>query len=178
MTVAVVRHNIKPLVHKVLEQTKNIMKLSEVKENLKGIEDLQFKLPNGEFVPNHFHVTELGMITKNFMDCGGTQRQEKVANFQLWSAEDHDHALAPSKLSSIIDLSKKVLNMPDLEVEVEYQNETIGKYSLDFDGKNFLLTNKFTACLALESCGIPEASSLQIMETSGENSCAPGGGCC
>jgi len=154
------------------------MKLSEVKESLKGIEDLQFKLPKGEFVPSHFHVTEVGMVTKNFIDCGGTQREETVANFQLWSAEDHDHALAPTKLSSIIDLSQKVLKMPDLEVEVEYQNETIGKYSLDFDGKSFQLTNKFTTCLALESCGIPETTNLKAINVSQENSCVPGGGCC
>lgn len=154
------------------------MKLSEVKERLKNIEDLQFKLPTGEFIPRHFHVTEVGMITKHFIDCGGTQRQETVANFQLWSAKDHDHTLAPTKLSGIIDLSQKVLDIPDLEVEVEYQNETIGKYSLDFDGKNFQLSNKFTNCLALESCGIPEDASPKPLDVSLENSCVPGGGCC
>jgi hypothetical protein len=31
---------------------------------------------------------------------------------------------------------------------VEYQGETIGKYDLGFNGKDFTLLNKQTACLA------------------------------
>jgi hypothetical protein len=154
------------------------MKLSEVKNSLKGITNLQFKLTNGTFVPEHFHVTEVGMITKNFIDCGGIIRNENVANFQLWSAEDHDHKLAPKKLNDIIELSEKVLGMEDLEVEVEYQGETIGKYSLDFDGKNFVLNNKFTDCLAKDNCGIP-ADKLKVgLATSEVEACTPGVGCC
>jgi hypothetical protein len=56
---------------------------------------------------------------------------------------------------NIIELSKKVLELGDLEIEVEYQAETIGKFGLDFDGKNFLLTSKQTDCLAKDQCGIP-----------------------
>jgi len=149
------------------------MKLSEVKSSLQGISDLQFKLTNGSFVPEHFHVTEVGMITKNFIDCGGTVRNEKVANFQLWSAEDHDHKLAPKKLNDIIELSEKVLGMEDLEVEVEYQGETIGKYALDFDGEHFVLNNKFTDCLAKDNCGIPVGKNVEESAC-----CTPGGGCC
>ena len=68
-------------------------------------------------------------------------------------------------------MSEKVLGLEDLKIEVEYQGETIGKFGLDFDGVNFLLTTKQTDCLARESCGIPEFES----ETS---SCEPGGTCC
>jgi len=151
------------------------MKLSEVKNSLQGISDLQFKLTDGTYVPEHFHVTEVGMITKNFIDCGGVVRNEKVANFQLWNAEDHDHKLAPKKLNDIIELSEKVLGMADLEVEVEYQGETIGKYGLDFDGQHFQLTTKFTDCLAKDNCGIP-ADKLKVSLSS--TACTPGGGCC
>ena len=35
--------------------------------------------------------------------------------------------------------------MEDLEIEVEYQVNTIGKYELDFNGTNFILTAKQTA---------------------------------
>ena len=41
------------------------MKLSEVKSKLAEIEALKFQLPNGTFVPEHFHVTEVGMIQKH-----------------------------------------------------------------------------------------------------------------
>lgn len=154
------------------------MKLQEVKNQLKNIETLNFKLEDGTFVPGHFHVTEVGKITKNFIDCGGTVRTEEVVNFQLWSADDYDHRLHPEKLISIIELSEKVLGIGNNEVEVEYQAETIGKFGLEFDGKNFLLTSKQTDCLAKDNCGIPaEKPKAKISELQG-NSCTPGGGCC
>jgi hypothetical protein len=71
------------------------MKLSEIKETLKSMSAVTFVLPNGSIVPQHFHVTEVGQITKHFIDCGGTVRDEKTANFQLWEANDFDHRLAP-----------------------------------------------------------------------------------
>ena len=118
------------------------MKLSEVKSALEDLQDVNFQIPSGELVPAHFHVTEVGEVTKHFIDCGGTVRHEKVANFQLWEANDYDHRLKPQKLKNIISLSERTLGLGDLEVEVEYQSSTIGKYDLDFDGQNFLLVNK------------------------------------
>lgn len=44
------------------------MKLSQVKSVLKELETIGFQLPNGELVPSHFHVTEVGKITKHFID--------------------------------------------------------------------------------------------------------------
>lgn len=157
------------------------MKLSEVKNTLPKLDAVVFQLPDNSFVPQHFHVTEVGMITKNFIDCGGKVREEKVVNFQLWEANDFDHRLAPQKLLNIIELSEKVLHIPDLEVEVEYQADTIGKYSLDFDGSNFRLISKQTACLAEDACGIPvekQKVSLSQLGEDNSSSCTPGGGCC
>ncbi len=146
-------------------------------------------LPNGELVPTHFHVTEVGKISKHFIDCGGTVRKEDVINFQLWNADDYNHRLHPEKLVHIIELSEKVLGLEDLEIEVEYQMEnskalssnfdTIGKFSLDFDGTNFLLTTKQTDCLAKKNCGIPaEKPKRQLAEITNEPCCAPDGNCC
>lgn len=158
------------------------MKLSEVKQILKSSTEVCFELPNGTIIPNHFHVTEVGVISKHFIDCGGNVRKENVVNFQLWEAGDYDHRLAPQKFMKIIELSEKTLEIAeDLEIEVEYQQNTIGKFGLDFNGKNFLLTNKLTACLAQDSCGIPaEKQKLSLSELTKEKavSCAPGSGCC
>jgi hypothetical protein len=55
--------------------------------------------------------------------------------------------LKPQKLLNIIALSENRLGIGDLEVEVEYQSDTIGKYGLGFDGTNFQLLSKKTACL-------------------------------
>lgn len=127
------------------------MKLSDIKNHLKTLDTIAFQLPNGTLVPSHFHVTEIGKITKHFIDCGGTVRHEEVVNFQLYEANDYDHRLHPEKLVHIIELSENVLGLDDLNIEVEYQDTTIGKFGLDFDGTNFLLTN----CLAKSQCGIP-----------------------
>ena len=155
------------------------MKLSDIKNILSTAEAVQFELQNGIPVPEHFHVTEIGVVTKHFIDCGGTIRNEKVANFQLWDANDFEHRLKPQKLLNIIKLSEDKLGMEDLEIEVEYQSETIGKYDLDFDGKTFVLVSKQTACLASDSCGIPpEKLKRNLSEMTNQNSCKPGGGCC
>ena len=66
------------------------MKLSEIKKHLNQLETIEFKLPNGDLVPRHFHVTEVGKVSKTFIDCGGTLRQESLINFQLWEADDYD----------------------------------------------------------------------------------------
>ncbi|WP_162051448.1 DUF6428 family protein [Pontibacter pamirensis] len=151
------------------------MKLSEVKSILQTAETVRFELENGTKVPENFHVTEIGVVTKNFIDCGGTVRNEKVANFQLWNANDFDHRLKPQKLLDIIALAEKALGMEDLEIEVEYQNQTIGRYDLGFEGKSFVLLAKTTNCLAPDKCGIP-LEQLQVIAIG--NACTPGGGCC
>ena len=149
------------------------MKISEVKEALATIEAVNFKLPDGSTLPPHFHVTEVGLVTKHFIDCGGTERKETVANFQLWEAGDYDHRLAPQKFLNILNLCKKILGEEDYEIEVEYQQSTIGKFGLNFDGLNFILKNKQTACLAQEACGIPDKS-----EQESGSDCSPTSGCC
>lgn len=156
------------------------MKLSEIKSKLKQLNSIAFQLPNGALVPKHFHVTEVGKVLKHFIDCGGTERREEVVSFQLWEANDYDHRLHPEKLLHIIELSEKQLHIDDLEIEVEYQSDTIGKYNLDFDGSNFLLTAKQTDCLAKDNCGVPtkkpkvKLSDLQNVASS----CNPSSGCC
>jgi len=155
------------------------MKLSEVKSILENAESLSFQLPDGKHVPEHFHVTEVGSISKKFIDCGGTLRVEKLIAFQLWNADDYDHRLHPEKLLSIIQLSERQLHLGNHEIEVEFQGETIEKYALDYDGEQFLLTAKQTDCLAIDACGIPESKPrVKLSELQAANSCAPGSGCC
>jgi hypothetical protein len=157
------------------------MKLSEIKKHLNTVDSVNFILPDGSRVPEHFHVTEVGMITKHFMDCGGNVRTEKTANFQLWEANDFDHRLKPQKLQKIIALSESVLGLPDLEIEVEYQGNTIGKYDLGYNGKDFVLLSKQTNCLAQDNCGIPASKQKVVLSElvpADSSCCTPGGGCC
>ena len=72
------------------------------------------------------------------------------------------------------------MGIGDFEIEVEYQSTTIGKYDLDFNGKDFVLLNKKTACLAQDQCGIPaEKQKVKLSDMNNEPSCCnPGGSCC
>jgi len=158
------------------------MKLSEIKNHLLSVEAVNFKLPDGKYVPEHFHVTEVGLISKHFIDCGGVERLEKIINFQLWNANDFEHRLKPQKLLHIINLSETKLGIEDFDIEVEYQSDTtIGKYGLEFNGQDFELTTKQTACLAFDACGItPLKENIQLSgsEITNQSCCTPDGGCC
>ncbi len=149
------------------------MKVSTLKDSLDSLEQVTFVLPNGSHVPPHFHVTEVGIISKHYVDCGGTVRKESTANFQLWSADDFEHRIDPKTIVEIIQIAENSLGLEDLEVEVEYQSDTVGKYGLAFDGTRFQLTPTKTDCLAKEKCGIPEET-----EDTSDTSCNPSSGCC
>ena len=148
------------------------MTLNQLKTQLELQTTLAFELPDGSLVPNHFHITEVGKVTKHFIDCGGVIRKEEVVNLQLWESDDYDHRLHPDKMLQILTLSEKTFNLKNLEIEVEYQGNTIQKYGMELKGQNYLLTQKKTACLAEDACGIPEA------KTDATSSSAPGSGRC
>ena len=153
------------------------MKISEMKAALRGLRAVSFRLPDGTQLPAHFHVTEVGLVRKHFIDCGGVERREAAASFQLWEAGDYDHRLAPQKFLHILELSEKILGDEDLVIEVEYQQATIGKFGLAFDGVDFHLIARQTACLAQDACGIPAAPAFALPQLP-VAACTPGGGCC
>lgn len=157
------------------------MKISEFKNKLEQVKSFTIQLPNGTAVPAHFHITEMGLLTKNFIDCGNTIREEKLITFQVWFAGDLEHRLAPSKVFKIIEASKNLIGEADLELEVEYQDAmTIGKFGLDFADEKFILTPKETTCLANDHCGIPaDKMKAKIGEWKEKVvCCTPDSGCC
>jgi hypothetical protein len=105
------------------------------------------------------------------------QRQENKLNLQLWVASDTDHRLDPTNLLNILQLAEKQLGNSNLEVEVEYQQSTIGRYKLAFNGAVFQLINTQTACLAPNQCGIPQEKP-RVRVTASGLSCNPNSGCC
>lgn len=120
-------------------------------------------------------------MTKHFVDCGISIHHDKWATLQLWVANDTDHRLQPANFLKIINNSEKIIGTEDLAVEVEYQSDTIGRYGLEFDGSNFVLTVKQTDCLAQDKCGIPQEKPKVLMaelSNSNQSCCTPGGGCC
>ncbi len=155
------------------------MQLSKLKTLLPELEQIRFRLPDGRFVPDHFHITEVGWITRHFIDCGGTLRNEHFVHFQLWHDHDLAHRLEPAKLLRIIRLSEEKLGLPDAAIEVEHQGTTIGRYDLDFRDGHFELVNKQTACLATDACGIPaQKPKIRLADITADTCCAPGQDAC
>lgn len=157
------------------------MTLTEFKKQLENVNQLQFVLQNGQKVPSHFHITEIGVTTKEFTDCGNTFRTSKKITFQLWSSIDIYHRLEAQKVIKIINSVAQKLETDELEIEIEYQQDTVGKFGLEFVDNQFVLTNTFTDCLAKSSCGISvEKVKTKIGEwnTKATACCAPESNCC
>lgn len=133
---------------------------------------IHLMLPDGSFVPPHFHITEVGRVQKDFIDCGGTVRSLVSCMLQVWVADDRDHRLDTSRLNHILELGGPVLKTTELPVEVEYQSEAFTQYqvtTLEVTPSGILLElgHKHTDCLAPDKCGPVEARSC----------CGPSG-CC
>jgi hypothetical protein len=157
------------------------MNYSTFKTHLHTLTELHFIQPSGDFVPRHFHITEAGLVTKHFVDCGGTERIEKKIVLQLWVYTDFDHRLAPQKLESILEIAAPLFGDADLEIEVEFQTDTVGRYAIGFNGRQFTLMPTATDCLAKEACGLTGVKpkrSLADLSASTSSCCTPGGACC
>ncbi|MEM1062418.1 MAG: DUF6428 family protein [Planctomycetota bacterium] len=120
-------------------------------------------LPDGAFVPAHFHVTEVARVRKDFVDCGGTRRTTTSCSVQVWVADDVDHRLDTAKLAQIFEAAAPILESTDLPVEVEYEADTIALYPLAGvevtpSGLLLRLVAKHTDCLAPDRCGVTPGS--------------------
>jgi hypothetical protein len=137
---------------------------------------IKFILPDGTLIPEHFHITEVGRVQKDFIDCGGTLRQIKNCLLQTWVANDVDHRLNAKKLAEIIKLASSILNSENLPVEIEFENKLISQFPIiDFKINEteliFNLGTKHTDCLAKDKCKID----LTVVDN---NSCNSTSGCC
>jgi len=152
------------------------MTIAELKNTLGLYPDrkLRFVLPDQRAIPAHFHITEVGHVRKDFIDCGGTLRSVSSCMLQAWVAKnDEDHSLEAGKLGKILGLAGKVLPNDDLPVEVEFEAPYISQFPIDTvevddDALVFRLTAKHTDCLAKEQCGLEGESSC----------CSEESGCC
>jgi hypothetical protein len=123
---------------------------------------LEVELPGGTMIPAHFHVTEVGRVRKDFIDCGGTVRSWARCVLQVWVADDRDHRVSSAKLAKIIGLAGPAIlgdGAGDLEVEVEYDVGVITQFALvaaeaRVGALVLRLGDKHTACLAPDRCGV------------------------
>jgi hypothetical protein len=135
---------------------------------------VRFVLPDGTLIPAAVHVTEVGHVRKNFIDCGGTVRATEACVLQTWRAGGDDgHRLAAGKLARILDLAKKVLPSGDLAVEVEYDIGAVAQFEVEEatvagPELRLVLAHKHTDCVAREVCGVaPEGEGCGCGATAG-----------
>lgn len=139
------------------------MNLIELIDALSRASDLPVNIyfPDAGFAPAHYHLTEVGLVTKKFVDCGGTMRETVTCALQIWVANDTDHRLKAKKFVDILRQAAKFIPM-DTPVTVEYQQDhkTLGVYSLfnthliEERGLNLITSLKNTNCLAPDKCGV------------------------
>ncbi len=115
----------------------------------------RFVLPDGDYIPAHAHLTEVGHLVRNFIDCGGlTGKEEKVVP-QTHVGNDTDHRLRSERFAKILQLGNRVIPSADLDVEVEYDCCVVAQYPIaeatpDGEHLNLILQRGRTQCRARE----------------------------
>ncbi|MEY2529214.1 MAG: hypothetical protein QOJ05_1304 [Verrucomicrobiota bacterium] len=143
------------------------MKLSDLRAILERQPNTlpRFVLPDGDSIPAHAHVTEVGHVAKNFIDCGGVIGRKETALLQTHVGLDTDHRLRSDRFAKILQLGERVLPHNELEVEVEYDCCVVAQYPVTAvrsagDHLDILLGKRRTQCLAQErrkEAAAPEA---------------------
>jgi hypothetical protein len=75
-------------------------------KELNTLENVTFQLPNGTYVPEHFHVTEVVYYQKfHWLWWKGKKRNR--SKLPIVGCHDFEHRLKPKKTLDIIELSEK-----------------------------------------------------------------------
>jgi Family of unknown function (DUF6428) len=112
-------------------------------------------LPDGDYIPAHAHVTEVGHLVRNFIDCGGLSGKEEKVVLQMHVGDDSDHRLRSDRFAKILRLGKRVIRTADLDVDVEYDCCVVAQYPIvnvkpDSEHLNLILQRGRTQCRVRE----------------------------
>lgn len=166
------------------------MKLSHFIDLLRSHPEKPFRLvlPGSATVPVSFHITEVGHVTKKFIDCGGKIHAIEACQLQAWLGEDTDHRLSAGKMARVLELARQKGVLPDgqdLDVEIEYEDAALSQYTVSDAAVTesevmLLLAAKHTDCLAKDVCCPPARRALAMAPRTEDEAacCAPGSGCC
>ena len=133
----------------------------------------RFVLPDGDYIPAHAHVTEIGHVVRNFIDCGGLTGTEDKVLLQTHVGDDTDHRLRSDRFAQILQLGNRVIPSANLDVDVEYDCGVVAQYPIveatpDGDHLNLILRRGRTQCRARERRDSEAA----------ERCCATSAACC
>ena len=133
------------------------MKLNELREiaHRNPTTEPRFILPGGDEIPVHAHVTEVGHLMRNFIDCGGIIGREENVVLQTHVGDDTDHRLRADRFAKILALGNRVVPHDKLDVEVEYDCCVVAQYRVidarpKGDRLDIQLGRKATQCRARE----------------------------
>jgi hypothetical protein len=115
----------------------------------------RFVLPDGDYIPAHAHVTEIGHVVRNFIDCGGMVGKEEKIVLQTHVGDDEEHRLRSDRFSKILQLGNRVIPSVDLPVDVEYDCCVVAQYPIaearvDVSYVDLMLQRGRTQCRARE----------------------------
>jgi hypothetical protein len=115
----------------------------------------RFVLPDGDYIPAHAHVTEVGHVVRNFIDCGGLTGKEEKVLLQTHVGNDTDHRLRSDSFAKILRLGSRVIPSAELDVDVEYDCCVVAQYPIgeatpDGEHLNLILQRGRTQCRARE----------------------------
>ena len=115
----------------------------------------RFVLPDGDYIPAHAHVTEVGHVVRNFIDCGGLIGREEKVVLQTHVGDDIDHRLRSDRFVKILRLGNRLIPSVDLDVDVEYDCCVVAQYPIaeaisDGEHLNLILRRGRTQCRARE----------------------------
>jgi len=113
--------------------------------------------PDGDAIEAHFHVTEVGRVQKDFVDCGGKVRRTVTCLLQTWVGDDVEHRITAGKLLKAFEHAGAVLGGEDLPVELEYEACNVIQFTVtavvaEAERLVVQLGGKHTDCLAKELC--------------------------
>ena len=157
--------------------------LAELRANLST--PLMFTLPNGQTIPEGYHLTELKAVNVNAMDCGGQADAWAETIIQLWSAPEGEpgRQMTGKKFLEITDQVLKVVavNM-DANLKIEYGLGTepaahyrVGSLTLEAGILNANLEPLPVSCKARDRWITAQAPvGLEVID----QACKPGGSCC
>lgn len=155
------------------EPTRPAITVAALKRALAAAPELPLTVlwPDGDPIEAHFHVTEVGRVQKDFVDCGGTVRRNVTCLLQTWVGDDVDHRITAGKLLTAFVHAESVLGAEDMPVELEYEACNVIQFtvaSVEREAMRLVvrLDGKHTDCLAKELC-VPSVTRSSA-----------GGGCC
>jgi hypothetical protein len=130
----------------------------------------RFVLPDGEFIPAHAHVTEVGHVSKNFIDCGGVLGKSEMVLLQTHVGRDTEHRLKSDRFARILELGARVLPHDQLEVQIEYDCCVVAQYPVlevkpAGEHLDVVLGRRQTQCLAQERRKAAGATATICCET-------------